>query len=382
MLKEIPSLISVFGAKGFLALLESGAIRVVCDAMTAGQAGQTEGLKSTIRRGGSLPLGSYRLVSFGTPGLPTHRDYVSAALQEIHKAPISLKEAIKIKSALVDRLVDYSPDAGEAGVRDTNQEILSGNPAILEAIRLAILKEMQRDTGDGFEFSAEDISGDGDIRIVSDLASRLDISNEQQHQLIERAILAVAGMNQRIHLMESFGAVTGFQQDEVPVFERKLSFLMSQLNPDIQEQRLERVITIGNLPGFSSLPAGTTIDAKRLLKLRNDPECHELRNWLRNIDTETDEEINSKFDSLRERMSWLLEGPGGKTARFLITSGAGAIPVAGLVAGPALTAADSFLLERLIGKPGPAVFLSKRYPSIFKEVNPSVSLDELLKPME
>src|ERR1035437_5333187 len=57
MLKEIPSLISVFGAKGFLALLESGAIRVVCDAMTAGQAGQTEGLKSTIRRGGSLSPG-------------------------------------------------------------------------------------------------------------------------------------------------------------------------------------------------------------------------------------------------------------------------------------------------------------------------------------
>ncbi len=116
--------------------------------------------------------------------------------------------------------------------------------------------------------------------------------------------------------------------------------------------------------------------------MNNPPECRELRNWLRNIDAETDEEIDNKFDSLRERMSWLLEGSGGKSARFLVTSGAGAIPVAGLIVGPALTAADSFLLERLIGKPGPITFLSKRYPSIFKEVNPSVSLDELLKPME
>jgi hypothetical protein len=81
-------------------------------------------------------------------------------------------------------------------------------------------------------------------------------------------------------------------------------------------------------------------------------------------------------------MSWLLGGSGGKVTRFLVTSGAGFIPVAGLAAGPAVTAADSFLLERLIGKPGPAVFLSKRYPSIFKETNPSVSLDELLKPIE
>ena len=110
--------------------------------------------------------------------------------------------------------------------------------------------------------------------------------------------------------MEGFEAVTGFRQEDAPVFERKLSFLMSQLDPEIQEQRLERVITIGNLPGFSSLPAGTTIDAERLLKLRNDPECRELRNWLRNIDAETDEEIDNKFDSLRERMSWLLESSG------------------------------------------------------------------------
>jgi len=41
-LKEIPSLIAVFGAKGFLELLDSGAVRFVCDAMTAGQAGRPQ----------------------------------------------------------------------------------------------------------------------------------------------------------------------------------------------------------------------------------------------------------------------------------------------------------------------------------------------------
>ena len=66
-LKEVPALIQVFGADGLLKLIDSGAVRIVCDAMTAGQIGQTADLKSTIARGGPLPLGSYRLVSVGIP---------------------------------------------------------------------------------------------------------------------------------------------------------------------------------------------------------------------------------------------------------------------------------------------------------------------------
>ena len=178
--------------------------------------------------------------------------------------------------------------------------------------------------------------------------------------------------------MESFNAVTGFQQNELPMFEKKLSLLMRQLDPDAHEKRLERVITIGDLPGFSDLPLGTTIDAKRLLELRNDSECRDLRHWLRAVDSETDDEINARFDNLREQMAWLAEGRGGKFFRFLLTNGAGAIPGAGLIAGPALSGADSFLLEKIIGKPGPAIFLSKIYPSIFKIGYTPASLDELL----
>ena len=178
-MKEIPSLISAFGAKGFLTLLESGAIKVICDAMTAAQVGQTARLKSTTMRGGPLPLGSYRLVCFGTPGKPSHKSYVSEGLQEAHKAPVSFKEAIRIKSALASNLVDFSVEAGIAGVRDTIQEILIRHPAILETIRHVVLLEARQDIGHEFAFSAEDIGHDGDIRIVTDLADRLGVSAER-----------------------------------------------------------------------------------------------------------------------------------------------------------------------------------------------------------
>jgi hypothetical protein len=63
-LKEVPALIAVFGANGLLKLIDSGAVRVVCDAMTAGQIGQAAGLRATLTRG-ALPFGSYRIVSVG-----------------------------------------------------------------------------------------------------------------------------------------------------------------------------------------------------------------------------------------------------------------------------------------------------------------------------
>ena len=67
LLKEVPALIAVFGAEVLLKLVDSEVVRIVCDAMTAGQVGQLAALKITKDRGGPLPLGSYRLASVRLP---------------------------------------------------------------------------------------------------------------------------------------------------------------------------------------------------------------------------------------------------------------------------------------------------------------------------
>lgn len=366
-LKEIPALITVFGGDGLLKLIDCGAVRVVCDAMTAGQVGQTAGLRSTLARGGPLPLGSYRIVSVGIAQEGEGRaSYVRSALQEVDKAAISAEEAQRVKLFLASRLLTYSSEAAEAGIADTKDELIYHRPVIWEAIRYAVRMDTGTDPGPKSAFAVDDLSYDGDFRVTTSLAANHGLSPEQEHKLVERGILAVAGMNQRIHFMESFEAVTGFQADEVPLFERKLSLILRQVDPDAQEQRFERIATIGGLPGVDGLPAGSTIDVDRLLKLREDAECGELRRWLRNVDSETDEEINARFGSVRARLAAAVESRGGRVVRFLITSGAGAIPVVGLAAGPLLSAGDAFLLERIIGKPGPATFLSRNYPSIFR----------------
>jgi len=368
MLKEIPALVSVFGADGLLTLLDSGVVRIVCDVMTAGQVGQTAILKSAAKRGGTLPLSSYRLVSIGIPADgPGRKDYVHNALQEVHKAAISFKEAKRVKLALASRLVTYSNDAATAGIEDTKVELLQRHPVVWEAIRRSVMKETGTDPGSEPDFTVEDLGHDGDFRVSTCLTTKLGFAPEQAHKLVERGILAVAGMNQRLRFMESFGAVTGFQMDEVPLFEKKLSFIVRQMDPDAQEQRFDRIATIGGLPGVDGLPAGSTIDVDLLLKLRNEPECRELRSWIRNVDSETDDEITARFDSARKQLASVIESSGGKAVRFLVVSGSGLIPVVGVGLGPALGALDSFLLEKIIGKPGPATFLSKHYRSLFED---------------
>ena len=366
-LKEFPLLIAIFGAEGLIDLLDSGCIDIICDAQTSGQIGQNTVVQASDRRGGPLPLESYRLVTVGIlQEGPDREKYVHSALQEIHKASISVKLAQKVKLALLSRMRTYPLEFVHAATTDTHTEIIRSNSFIWEAIRFATLSEIDLDIGHVPDFTVEDLGNEGDIRIATNLSTKYGLPVEQVHKLVERGILAATGVNQRIRLMEGFEAVTGFQNHELPLFNEKLSFLARQIDPEEQEVQFERVVTIAGLPDVELLlSTGKTVDVARLLKVRDSPECRELRDWIRNVDTQTDEEIGSQFEDVRSRLASVVESGPGKSVRFLVTTGSAFIPVAGPIISPFLSAGDTFLLERLIGKPGPATFLNVNYRSIF-----------------
>ena len=350
-LKEFPLLIAIFGAEGLIDLLDSGCIDVICDGQTSGQIGQNTVVQSSDRRGGPLPLESYRLATVGIlQEGPDRENYVHNALQEIHKAPISVKLAQKVKLALLSRLRTYPLEFVHAATTDTHTEIIRNNSFIWEAIRFATHSEIGLDIGHIPDFTVEDLGNEGDIRIATNLSTNYGLPVEQVHKLVERGILAAAGVNQRIRLMEGFEAVTGFQKHELPLFDEKLSFLARQIDPEEQEVHFERVVTIAGLPDVEDLlSTGRTVDVARLLKVRDSPECRDLRSWIRNVDTQTDEEIGSQFEDVRSRLASVVESRPGKSVRFLVTTGSAFIPVAGPFISPLLSAGDAFLLERLIG---------------------------------
>jgi hypothetical protein len=52
--------------------------------------------------------------------------------------------------------------------------------------------------------------------------------------------------------------------------------------------------------------------------------------------------------------------------RFLLVTVAGWLPPIGILTGVVASGVDHFIFEKLIGRPGPATFLGRSYPSIFK----------------
>jgi hypothetical protein len=156
------------------------------------------------------------------------------------------------------------------------------------------------------------------------------------------------------------------RDDESELFERKMRKLSDSHLGQPTEDEFERIVAIGGLPSLTDLSPGAFVDVKRLLEIRESSECHEFRRWVQNSEGRNDLEIAAQFADLHGKIATAVNSKTGKAVRFITTNGIGLLPVAGYALGTAMSAADTFLVDSVIGKPGPAAFLSHVYPSIFR----------------
>ncbi len=361
-LREVPALVATFGVGGLLELLDSGAVGVLCDALTFGQVGQIPWLGASEIRGGPLPIGAYRLstVTMGDRG-----EYVHGVLQEVHKAAVPFKEVKRLKRALADRLLAYPAQAGQSALADVNHELRRQEPVLWDAIGASLEKATGLRPGADPAFRVHPLEQDGDFRIETNLGEVLHVEPEMEHRVVERAILGLAGLDLRLRLMEDVDAVTGFREAEATLFEQKLRYVASLVDPAAQEARFDRVVRLAGLPLLNDLPANARIDAHALLRLRERDECRGLRAWIRTVDSRTDDAITADFGRLRDDLASVTRSPLGRVVRFIVPAALGLVPGPGTVAGLGLSGADTFLLDRVLGRPGPAAFLAEHYPSIF-----------------
>ena len=97
---EFSVLGSVFGSQGLTALLRSGGIRVLCDAVTIGQTGQSE-IGGRIN---PLPLGSY---SFRSVREADRKTYLHECFQNVKPSRgLTYKESKRLKHEIAARLVE------------------------------------------------------------------------------------------------------------------------------------------------------------------------------------------------------------------------------------------------------------------------------------
>jgi len=372
-LKEIPSLVAAFGVKGVRALLESGAVSIICDYLGAGNVGQTRDLKVTAARGGILPLSSYRIMTISVPerledGSYYRSEYVHQALKSVNESRGLTEREIRRLQIILRRVVTEYPRSLVADSGTSFKELIAqDDESILKSLKVAFSDMFGRAFPDGVTLKCEDLGNDGDFRVVTNLASYAAIDENESHKVIERALLGAANVDQRLLVMEALESVSGFKDSEIPVFEGRFARLWSQLDPIAQENRFKRITTIGGLPLLDNLAPAQQIDMTKLLKFRDSEECRELRRWLRRVDSEPDAEIEALFESVKERLARVTHTRVGKTVRFIIDNGAGAVPVIGPALGPAVSILDKYLMDKVIGEPGPVSFLGHSYPSIFIE---------------
>ncbi len=88
---------------------------------------------------------------------------------------------------------------------------------------------------------------------------------------MEKGLLAVGGLHQRLAEMKEYTAISGFKGAELPVFEKKLEFLSSTVFPDaeVEIKRMKRVLTIAGFGDLEELITKRQVDLYKLLEIRD-----------------------------------------------------------------------------------------------------------------
>jgi hypothetical protein len=355
LLREVDTLVRTFRPSGFKQLLDSGLLRFAVS---------TTFLIIDVSRNGvrHVPLNHF---SFGIGELAEVDLKLREGMTAIQGIPgLNNSERAILEEKILDATLRLPKDYGSELLRQLDHDIRANNPALKLAIQQKLASEIGQQHGPVFSSQecvrVEEVR-ERVFRIDCPLAS-LGLSPEKSHAVLHDSIMALANLDQRLADMQTYSAITGFQDQEAPLLFGRLATLMAPLNPAPAEREFERVIEIVDVPDFEP---GQKVDVDALLIARESSECREFRGWLTSLSELTDAQIKDMVGGLRAKMGLFVGSTAGRTLRFAATTAVGLLPVAGVVAGPAASAIDSFLIDKLLPRPGVVAFLSKTYPSLF-----------------
>ena len=179
---------------------------------------------------------------------------------------------------------------------------------------------------------------------------------------LERGLLGIVGLLHTVAQMRAYSAISGFRDEELPLFRHKLGFLAATASSQNREDNFRRVIEIAELPDFPIGEKG--INVEKLLKVRDSAEAREFRDWLSGMGDSKDQEIKERISGLRATLGLKASSTAARAMRFLVTTGIGLIPHA---IGPAVAvgAFDQFILDKILPRSGIAAFVNELYGSIF-----------------
>jgi hypothetical protein len=237
---------------------------------------------------------------------------------------------------------------------------LDGAPDVLaESIRLAGRRRRIPLVFPVFETRVERL--DDLIHVESDLR-RIRIPQDELWEIIRDGLMGIATLEQNIGEMKNYEALGGFSPEELPIFEKKMSGLARLAYYGNAETRITRVAKLTGLPRFS--PEKMVLDIGKLLCARESDDLRSFRDWLATSDGLTDDNVREMLRGYRAVVSNFVRGGSVTMTRLMIE---GIVGVFHPIAGIALSVLDTFLIDKLLPRSGPAAFVNKSYPSLFQK---------------
>lgn len=353
-LKEFPFLASRIGYTGLRDLLKAGMIQIRCECLQIAQIGQSGLLGDPI-----LPPYFFK---FNWIDIADREVYLHQCLQSVHDAAgIKHSQAVKLKKTIVDSLVPIPQFIRPRMFPAFESELLHNESLLRIAINMVIEKEIG---AYAVPYSLKVTKHSDEVyHVESDLALVIKKSDDEAHRLIERGIMAVASLTQHVCEMKAYGALSGFRDEELPLFNHLFLHLAGANKSETAEGQFQRVIEIADL---GELPIERTLDVERLIKIRESRELVEFKEFLRTANKWDDERIRREVAGVRAKLGLIVNSPIAEKVKFLINAAADFIPGHAWIAGAVIGGLEKMLCGVLFQESAVAAFVNRSYRSLFK----------------
>jgi len=358
-LQEFPILARRLGYGTLRDLLDANLIEIRCECLQLTQIGQSGLFGDPI-----LPPFSYK---FNWIDMHDRQKYIHDCLQGMHEfSGLQHKEVLRLKRSIIEAITPLPSEVRPSLFPPFRSELLNNPPLLRKSIELS-LRHSRHLEDVPFLVRIHEEAEDKFV-VESDLAEKLRIESLEAHKIIEAGTLGLAALTQAIGEMKAYSAISGFRDEELPLFRDKLDLLADTVSSEPREGSFQRIVTIAGLPEFSQNVDKLNVDT--LVKVRDSSEAREFRDWLQSIGTATDSELRERVAGFGNMAGLFLSKPAVKHIKFLALCVAGFIPHTAIPAA-ALGMLDHFLLEKLLPRSSIAAFINELYPSIFENRQPS-----------
>lgn len=355
----LPQIIRTFGLEGTVKLLNAGSLTFLVGAGAIGRSDYkaTGFLGDAGRKLGPL---SWHLGVIGV-GAPPPSEALESSLKKI-------KKKLGLFSVDVQKLFDsiqprmHTPDWKSIHAIEDFRHDLRVRPNLirdflLDSISLKVNKEIPNESAELYiQESSKHI-----FTVHTNLDRLLNKDLHELHELISPHIAGFAGTNFSLGVMAELNAIQSLSPDTTRIIKRRTDLLARLFRENDPRETFTRILELADVP---TLEPGTMVNAERILELQNSEECKQFRMWLKTATDLEMRELEQLLTNWKYRFGRIVRSPAVSVLSWLVTTGIGLIePITGI----SLSAAEKFMVDRLLPDPGPLAFIKGPYRRLIKK---------------